>query len=59
MFSKLRTEPAVITGLIVSAGLFLGYDLDPDTVLQIVATVAPLVTGIITRFFVTPTTKTA
>lgn len=59
MLSKLRTEPAVITGVIVSVALFLGYDLDPDTVLQIVSIVAPLVTGIVTRFFVTPITKTA
>lgn len=59
LLARLRTEPAVLTGVIVSVALLFGYDLNPDTVQQILSTVAPFVTGLVTRFFVTPTAKPA
>lgn len=57
MLSRLRLEPAVVTGVVVSVALLFGYELDPDSVLQVASVVAPFLAGLVTRFFVTPTAK--
>ena len=51
---RVRREPAVLTGVILSVALLVGVDLDPDVVGEAVAVLAPLVGGLVTRWFVTP-----
>lgn len=60
IIAKVKGEPLVVTGVIVSAVIFiagkLGIVLDQPTLQEVIA---PIVVALIGRFKVTPTSKVA
>lgn len=56
--NKIKNEPAVVVGLLVSGIVFLAaeYNIVLDEA-SVEAVVFPIVTGVLSRFFVVPTNK--
>lgn len=48
---RLRFEPVVVSGVIVSVALFLGFNPDPQIVGDVVGVLLPFVASLVTRSF--------